>query len=70
MTVMLLVTEAISAVVSFRSDLTVEGAAEIERFKVALRSLYASKKSEMMLFERCIGTRGANHLHLQVRISC
>jgi Protein similar to CwfJ C-terminus 1 len=48
------------------SELTDAAVAEIEQFKAALRKYYASKDCEMMLFDRCIGTRGAFHMHLQV----
>jgi hypothetical protein len=48
------------------SELTDAAVAEIEQFKAALRKYYSSKDCEMMLFDRCIGTRGAFHMHLQV----
>ncbi len=39
---------------------------EIESFKASLRRMYRADGMEMMCFERCIQTRGANHTHIQV----
>ncbi len=39
---------------------------EIESFKTSLRRMYRANGMEMMCFERCVKTRGANHTHIQV----
>lgn len=49
------------------SELTAPAAAEMERYKAALRSTYAKSKCELYCFERCLATKkGTHHMHLQV----
>ncbi|CAN0194872.1 unnamed protein product, partial [Phaeothamnion confervicola] len=48
------------------SELAPEAAEEVERFKAALRDYYASQGAEAFVFERCVKTQGAYHLHIQV----
>ncbi len=40
--------------------------AEFERYKAALRDMYAERGLRMVLFERRLETRGAKHTHVQV----
>ena len=39
---------------------------EVEKYKIALRKLYASKGKDVIVFDRNIITKGAMHGHLQV----
>jgi hypothetical protein len=51
------------------SELSETCCKEVQSFKAALKALYATQKCELFCFERCVDTRGANHMHIQVRES-
>ncbi|CAM9534173.1 unnamed protein product [Chrysoparadoxa australica] len=47
------------------SELTAAGMGEVEQYKGCLGKYYATKGWELLTFDRCVITKGANHMHIQ-----